>query len=158
MEILREIISKIDTSKSNLDGSRESFDNLTIHDVYKIAGTKIEEMCLEYNMSNFSLPKIKGYNSLVIYADSNIENKIYKYALKIHVYDKEEIKNLDAVHKLVSENNISPKIYYNYNIDYNSKNFIINIIVSERLVLFSDFEWTSLNQVKNSIITLIEKQ
>ena len=157
MDTLREIISKIDTNKSNLNGTRESFDNLTIHDVYKIAETKIEEMCLEYNMNNFSLPKIKGYNSLVIYADSIIENKIYKYAIKIHVYDKDEIKTLDTVHQLVSENNISPKIYYNYNIDYNSKNFIINITVSERLILFSDFEWTTLNQIKNSIITLIEK-
>ena len=53
METLREIISKIDTNKSNLTGSKESFDNLTIHDVYKIAETKIKEMCLEYNMNNF---------------------------------------------------------------------------------------------------------
>lgn len=157
METLREIISKIDTNKSNLNGSRESFDSLTIHDVYEIAETKIQEMCLQYNMNNFSLPKIKGYNSLVIYTDSIMEDKIFKYAIKIHVYNKDDIINLDIVHKLVSENNISPKIYYNYNIDYNSKNFIINITVSERLILFLDFEWNSINQMKNSIITLIQK-
>jgi serine/threonine protein kinase len=157
MEILSQIISKIDTNKSNLDGSRNSFDNLTLHDVYKIAEPKIREMCLEYNITNFSLPKIMGYNSLVIFAESIIQNIIYKYAIKINVISKSDIENLDKIYELVSENNISPKIYYNYNIDYNSKNFIIKITVSERLILFSDFEWTSINQVKNSIITLIEK-
>ena len=106
METLREIISKIDTNKSNLNGSSESFDNLTIHDIYDKAEPKIQEMFLEYNMNNFSLPKIKGYNSLVIYADSIIEDKILKYAIKIHVYNKDDIINLDTVHKLVSENNI----------------------------------------------------
>jgi len=157
METLRDIINKIDTNKSNLDGSSEAFDNLTIHDIYDIAEPKIKEMFSEYNFNNFSLPKINGYNSLVIYADSIIENKLFKYAIKIQVYNKNDIKTLDTIHKLISENNISPKIYYNYNIDYNSNNFIIRITVSERLILFSDFEWISLNQVKNSIITLIEK-
>ena len=157
METLSQIISKIDTNKSNLDGSRNSFDNLTLHDVYKIAEPKIREICLEYNITNFSLPKIMGYNSLVIFAESIIQNIIYKYAIKINVISKSDIENLDKIYELVSENNISPKIYYNYNIDYNSKNFIIKITVSERLILFSDFEWTSINQVKNSIITLIEK-
>ena len=93
METLREIISKIDTNKSNLNGSKESFDNLTIHDVYEIAEIKIQEMCLQYNMNNFSLPKIKGYNSLVIYTDSIMEDKIFKYAIKIHVYNKNDIKD-----------------------------------------------------------------
>ncbi len=157
METLRDIINKIDTNKSNLDGSSEAFDNLTIHDIYNIAEPKIKEMFLEYNFNNFSLPKINGYNSLVIYADSIIENKLFKYAIKIQVYNKNDIQTLDTIHKLILENNISPKIYYNYNIDYNSNNFIIRITVSERLILFSDFEWISLNQVKNSIITLIEK-
>ncbi len=157
METLRDIINKIDTNKSNLDGSSEVFDNLTIHDIYDIAEPKIKEMFLEYNFNNFSLPKINGYNSLVIYADSIIENKLFKYAIKIQVYNKNDIQTLDTIHKLILENNISPKIYYNYNIDYNSNNFIVRITVSERLILFSDFEWISLNQVKNSIITLIEK-
>jgi serine/threonine protein kinase len=157
MEALRDIINKIDTNKSNLDGSSEAFDNFTIHNIYDIAEPKIKEMYLEYNMNNFSLPKINGYNSLVIYADSLIDDKIYKYAIKIQVYNKNDVKTLDNIQKLISENNISPKIYYNYNIDYNSNNFIIRITVSERLILFSDFEWISLNQVKNSIITLIEK-
>ena len=157
METIREIVSKINLKKTNLDGSRNSFDNLAIHDVYKIAEKKIEEMCLEYNMTNFSLPDISGYNSLVIYANSIIENRIYKYAIKIHIFEKNDIEIFNTIHKLVSDNNISPKNYYDYIIDYNSKNFIVKINVSERLILFSDFEWKSLNQMKNSIITLIEK-
>jgi serine/threonine protein kinase len=157
MEDLRDIINKIDTTESNLDGSNEAFDNLTLHDIYDIVEPKIKEMFLEYNLNNLSLPKINGYNSLVIYADSIIDNEIFKYAIKIQVYNKNDIQTLDTIHKLISENNISPKIYYNYNIDYNSYNFIIRITVSERLILFSDFEWVSINQIKNSIITLIEK-
>jgi len=157
METIRELISKIDLNKTNIDGSRNSFDNLTIYDVYKIAEPKIEEMCLEYNITNFSLPKISGYNSLVIYADSFMEDKIYKYAIKIHIFEKNDIVILNTIHKVVSENNISPKIYNDYTIDYNSKNFIVKINVSERVILLSDFEWKSVNQIKNSIITLIEK-
>ena len=157
METIRELISKIDLKKTNLNGSRDSFDNLTIQDVYKIAGPKIEEMCLEYNMTNLSLPNISGYNSLVIYADSIIEDKIYKYAIKIHIFNKNDIEILNTAHKLVSDNNISPKIYYDYIIDYNSKNYIVKINVSERLILLFDFEWKSINQMKNSILTLIEK-
>lgn len=157
MEALSDIISKIDLKKTNIDGSRNSFDNLTIHDIYKIAETKIKEMCLEYNMTNFSLPKISGYNSLVIYADSAVENKIYKYAIKIHIFEKNDIEILNTIHKLVSENNISPKLYYDYIIDYNSKNFIVKINVSERVMLLYNFDWTSINQIKNTIITLIEK-
>jgi serine/threonine protein kinase len=157
METISELISNIDLKKTNIDGSRDSFDYLTIHDVYKIAGPKIEEMCLVYNMTNFSLPNISGYNSLVIYADSIIENKIYKYAIKIHIFEKNNIEILNTIYKLVSDNNISPKIYYDYIIDYNSKNYIVKINVSERLILFSDFEWKSEKQMKNSIITLIEK-
>jgi serine/threonine protein kinase len=157
MEALSEIISKIDLCRTNIDGSRDSFDNLTIYDVYKIAEPKIKELSYEQNMTNFSLPKINGYNSLVIYADSNMKDKIYKYAIKIYIYNKSDIKTLDTLYKLINYNNISPKLYYDCTIDYNSKNFIIKINVSERLILFTDFEWTSINQIKNSIITLIEK-
>jgi hypothetical protein len=157
MENISELISKINLNKTNIDGSRNSFDYLTIHNVYKIAEPKIKEICLEYNMTNFSLPKVSGYNSLVIYTDSIIEDKKYKYAIKICIFEKNDIEILNTIHKLVSENNISPKLYYDYIIDYNSKNFIIKINVSDRIILLSDFEWKTLNQIKNSIITLIEK-
>ncbi len=153
METLRKLVFGIDTRKSNLDGSKDSFDNLNLHDIYKLAEPKIGEMCSKYNISNFSLPAIMGYNSLVIFADS----QNYKLAIKIFVINKNDIYILDGIYKLVSDNNISPKIYNDYNIDYNSPNFIIKIIVSERLISFSDFEWTSIEQMKKSIVTLIEK-
>jgi hypothetical protein len=90
-----------------------------------------------------------GYNSLVIFADS----QNYKLAIKIFVINKNDLNTLDGIYKLVSDINISPKIYYDYNIDYNSSNFMIKIIASERLTPFSDFEWTSVKQMKKSIIT-----
>jgi hypothetical protein len=37
MEIIRDLINKIDLNKTNLDGSKYSFDNLTLHDIYEIA-------------------------------------------------------------------------------------------------------------------------
>ncbi len=157
MESLRTLVFGIDTKKSNLDGTQNSFDNLTLHDVYKLAEPKIEEMSSKYNIRNFSLPSTRGYNSLVIFADSTIENYTYKLAIKICVICKSEIETLDTIYKLVSDNDISPKIFFDYNINYGSKNFIIKINVSERLILFSDFEWNSIVQIKNSIITLIEK-
>ncbi len=157
MEYIRELVRNIDLNKTNLNGSKFSFDNLTLHDIYEIAEPKIEEMCLNYNMTNFSLPKINGYNSIVIYADSNMEDKIYKYAIKIYIFEKNDLEILNTIHKIVTENNISPKIYYDYNIDYNSKNFFVKINVSERVILYSDFEWKTIKQIKNTIITLIEK-
>jgi serine/threonine protein kinase len=157
MEKIKILINKINLNDTNLNGSKDSFDCLTIQDVYEIAESKIKEMCFEYNMTNFLLPKINGRNSLVIYADSIMENKIYKYSIKIYIYNKNEIKILDTSQKLVSDNNILPKIYYDYIIDYNSKDFIVKINVSERLIPFYYFKWTSVKQIKNSIITLIEK-
>ena len=64
---------------------------------------------------------------------------------------------INTIFKLVSDDNISPKIYYDYIIDYNSQHFIVKINVSERVILYSDFEWKTINQIKNTIITLIEK-
>ena len=157
MESIRELVSKFDLKKTNIDGSNFSFDNLTLHDIYKIAEPKLEEICLGYNMTNFSLPIISGYNSLVLYTDSIIEDKIYKYAIKIYIFEKNDIEILNTIHKLISDNSISPKIYFNYIVDYNSPNFIVKINVSERVIPYSDFEWKSVNQIKNTIITLIEK-
>jgi len=157
MEVLNDIISKIDLCSTNIDGSRGSFDSLTIHDIYRIAEPKIEEICHEYNLTNFSLPKVSGYNSLVIYADGIIEDKIYKYAIKIYIFEKNDLEIINKLQKIVSNNYISPKLYNDYIIDYNSNNFIIKINVSERVILLSDFEWKSVNKIKNTIITLIEK-
>jgi len=153
MESLRRLVFDINTRKSNLDGSRESFDNLNLHDVYKLAEPKIEEMCSQYNITNFSLPTTMGYNSLVIFADC----QTYKLAIKICVIFKSEFETFDSIYKLVSDNEISPKIFYDYTIDYGSKNFVVKINVSERIIPFSDFEWTSVEQMKKSIVTLIEK-
>ena len=94
MEKIKILINKINLNNTNLNGSKNSLDCLTIQDVYEIAEPKIKEMCFEYNMTNFLLPKINGNNSLVIYADSIMKNKIYKYAIKIYIYDKNEIKIL----------------------------------------------------------------
>jgi len=157
MEYIRKLVSQIDLKKTNLDGSKYSFDNLTIYDIYKIAEPKIEEICLLYNMTNFSLPIISGNNSLVLYTDSIMEDKMYKYAIKIYIFERNDIEILNTIHKFISDNNISPKIYFNYIVDYNSPNFIVKINVSERVILYSDFEWKSVNQIKNTIITLIEK-
>jgi predicted Ser/Thr protein kinase len=157
METLRTLVFGIDTKKSNLNGSRDSFDNLNLHDIYKLAEPKIEEMCLKYNISNFSLPTTRGYNSLVFFADSTIENHTYKLAVKICVISKKDVDTLDSIYMLASDNEISPKIYYDYTIDYGSQNFVVKINVSERVISFSDFEWTSIEQMKKSILTLIEK-
>lgn len=153
METLRGLVFGFDTKKSNLDGSRESFDKLNLHDIYKLAEPKIEEMCSKYGISNFSLPATMGYNSLVFFADC----QPYKLAIKICVISKKDVDTLDSIYKLASDNEISPKIYYDYTIDYGSKNFIVKINVSERIIPFSDFEWTSVEQIKKSIVTLIEK-
>jgi hypothetical protein len=64
---------------------------------------------------------------------------------------------IDTIYKYVSDNLISPKIYYDENIEYNSLRYVVKITVTERLILFSDFKWQSLEQKKNSIVSLIEK-
>jgi serine/threonine protein kinase len=153
METLKELIPKINSIKTNIDGSKRSYGNLTLLDLYKIAEAKIGEICSKYNIINFELPKISGYNSLVIYAD----NKQSKFAIKIFVISKNDIENFDTIYKHVSENLISPKIYYDENIEYNSKKYVVKITVTDRLILFSEFKWESLDKMKNSIMTLIEK-
>jgi len=153
METLRKIIPNIKALRTNINGSSESFDNLTLFDIYNIAEQQLEIICSKYNITNFTLPKINGYNSLVIFADS----ELYKYAIKIYVIYKKDITLFDTIYKHVSNNDISPKIYYDHDIDYNSQNFIIKITVSEKLLLIHEFRWKLLNQMKISIITLIEK-
>ena len=153
METLKELIPEIKYIKTNMDGSNKSFSNITLLDLYNIAEAKIGEICSKYNITNFELPKISGYNSLVIYADNNQS----KFAIKIFVISKKDIENFDTIYKHVSENLISPKIYYDENIDINSKKYVVKITVSERLILFSEFKWDSLDKMKVSIMTFIEK-
>jgi len=152
METLKQIIPKINEIKTNFNGTSESY-YFTLNDIYKIAEPKIEEICIKYNIINFELPKINGNNSIVILANS----QTYKYAIKIFVISKNDMEKFDIIYKHISDNDISPKIYSNYNIEINSKKFIVKIIVSERVILFSDFEWKTINQLKNSIFSLIEK-
>jgi hypothetical protein len=153
METLKEIIPKINSIKTNMDGSSKSYGNLNLLNLYNIAEPKIAEICSKYNITNFELPKISGYNSLVIYADNNQS----KFAIKIFVISKNDIENFDTIYKLISDNLIIPKIYYDDNIEYNSKKYIVKITVTERLILLSEFKWESLDKMKNSIMTLIEK-
>ena len=153
METLKELIPKINSIKTNIDGSNKSYDNLTLRDLYNIAEPKLAELCSKYKITNFELPKISGYNSLVIYAD-NFQSK---FVIKILVISKNDIENFDTIYKHVSDNNISPKIYYDDNININSRKYIVKITVSERLILFSEFKWGSLNKMKVSIMTLIDK-
>lgn len=153
MESLKKLILRINEIKTNIDGSCDSFDYLTLQDLYNIAEPKIGELCSNYNLTNFELPKLSGYNSLVFYA----KNNAFKFAIKIYISHKKNLESIDTIYKHVSYNNISPKIFCDENIDYNSKKYVIKITMSERLILFIDFEWKSLDQVKNSIISLIEK-
>jgi hypothetical protein len=153
METLKQIIPKISQIKTNFDGTSDSYNNITLLDMYKIAEPKIEEICEKYNITKFELPKISGSNSLVIYADSNES----KFAIKIFVICRSDLDKFDIIYKCISDNNISPKIYSDYTIETISKKFFVKIIVSERVILFSDFKWESLKQIKNSISSLIEK-
>jgi serine/threonine protein kinase len=153
METLKEIIPKINSIKTNIDGSKKSYGNLNLLDLYNIAEPKLGEICEKYKITNFELPKISGYNSLVIYAANNQS----KFAIKIFVISKKDIENFNTIYKLISENLISPKIYYDENIDINSKKYIVKITVTEMLILFSEFKWDSLYKMKNSILSFIEK-
>lgn len=153
METLKEIIPKIKLIQTNIDGSSDSYDNLTLLDLYNIAEPKLGELCSKYDITNFELPKISGSNSLVIYADS----QNHKFAIKININYKKNLETINTIYKHVSENLISPKIYYDENIEYKSTIYIIKLIVIERLILFSDFKWDTLDKMENSIISLIEK-
>lgn len=153
MESLKKLKPRINEIKTNIDGSCDSFDYLTLQDLYNIAEPKIEELCSKYNLTNFELPKINGHNSLVLYA----KNNAFKFAIKIYISHKKYLESIDTIYKHVSYHDISPKIFCDENIEYNSKNYVVKITMSERLILFSEFEWKSLTQVKNSIISLIEK-
>ena len=152
METLKEIIPKINSIKTNMDGSKKSYGNLNLLDLYNIAEPKIAEICLKYNITNFEFPKISGYNSLVLYANGKS-----KFAIKIFIISKKDLEKFDTIYKLISDNNISPKIYYDENIHYNSKKYIVKITVTDRLILLSEFKWESLDKMKNSISYLIEK-
>ena len=153
MESLKKLKPIINEIKTNIDGSCDSFDYITLQDLYNIAEPKIEELCSKYNLRNFELPKISGHNSLVFYA----KNNAFKFAIKIYICHKKTLELIDTIYKNVSHHDISPKIFCDENIEYNSKKYVVKITMSERLILFIDFEWKSLAQMKNSIISLIEK-
>lgn len=153
MESLKKLIPRINEIKTNIDGSCDSFDYLTLHDLYNIAEPKIGELCSKYNLTNFELPNTSGHNSLVFYA----KNNTFKFAIKIYICHKKTLESIDAIYKHVSYHDISPKIFWDENIEYNSTIYVVKITMCERLILFRDFEWKSLAQVKNSIISLIEK-
>ena len=153
METLKEIISQIKYIKTNINGTSDCCDYLTLQNLYNISEPKLAELCSKYDITKFELPKISGYNSLVFYADS----KNHKFAIKIYVSHKKNLGMIDTINKHVSENLISPKIHYDENIEYNSLRYVVRITVTERLILFSDFKWETMEQIKNSIVSLIEK-
>ena len=153
METLKKLLPKIKLIETNIDGSRYSYDYLTLLDLYNISEPKLGELCSKYNITNFELPEISGYNSLVLYADNNQS----KFAIKIFIISKKDLEKFDTIYKYISDNDISPKIYSDYNIEYNSTEHVAKIFVSERVILFFDFEFGSLTQVKNSIYSLISK-
>ena len=153
MESLKKLIPKINEIKTNIDGSCDSFDYITLQDLYNIAEPKIEELCSKYNLRNFELPKISGHNSLVFYA----KNNTFMFVIKINIIHKKNLESIDRIYKNVSYHDISPKIFCDENIEYNSTKYVVKITMSERLILFNYFEWKSLDQMKNSIISLIEK-
>jgi hypothetical protein len=157
MDKLKVLVSGINTRKSNLNGTKASFDNLTIHNVFDLSESKLTEISTKFSLSNFSLPQTMGYNSLVLYAESSSEEQNYRVAIKILVIEKNSVDTLDSIHKMVSDNGISPKIFFDCNIDFNSRNYVIKLIMSERVIPFDDFEWTSIIQMKKSILTLIDK-
>jgi hypothetical protein len=84
MENLKKIISQIKYIQTNIDGSSDSCDYFTLQNLYNIAEPKLVELCSKYDITKFELPKISGYNSLVIYADSTN----HKFAIKIYVSHK----------------------------------------------------------------------
>lgn len=157
MDDLKKTVYNINMCHTNLNGSFLAFDRLTIQDVYNLSESKLNEIKTIFSLSNFELPITMGYNSLVFYANSNINSNVYKLAIKISVISKSDQSTLDLIHKLVSDNGISPKIFYDCIIDFKSRNFIIKLIMSERVIPFTNFEWTSVIQMKKSILTLIQK-
>ena len=153
METLKEIIPELKYIQTNSDGSSDSCDYLTLQNLYNIAEPKLVELCSKYDITKFELPKNSGYNSLVIYADG----KNRKFAIKIYVCHKKNLGMIDTINRHVSEDMISPKIYFDENVYYNSLRYVVKITVTEKLILFSDFKWETLEQKKNSIVSLIEK-
>lgn len=94
METLKKIISQIKYIKTNINGTSDCCDYLTLQNLYNIAEPKLRELCSKYNITNFELPKISGNNSLVIYAD----NKQYKFSIKISVICKNDIEKFDTIY------------------------------------------------------------
>lgn len=157
MQTLRQLVDRIDTNRSNLNGSCSSFDNLTIQDLFQCSEPKIYEIIERLNLYGFQIPEVMGNNSLVFYANSRMEDQDYKLAVKISVISKSDENIINSIHKMVSDNGISPKIFYDCVIDFDSRINIIKIIVSERVIPFSNFRWTSIIQKKKSIFSLIQK-
>ena len=113
MESLKKLIPRINEIKTNIDGSCDSFDYLTLQDLYNIAEPKIVELCSKYNLTNFELPNTSGHNSLVFYA----KNNVFKFAIKIYINHKKYLESIDIIYKYVSHHDISPKIFCDENID-----------------------------------------
>lgn len=153
MESLKKLIPELKYINTNINGSCDAYDYFTLLDLYNIAEPKLGELCSKYDITMFQLPKISGYNSLVFYADSNIR----QFVIKIYMSHKKNLETIQTIHKQVSDYRISPIIYYDEHIDYNSLEYVVKITVIERLILLEYFKWESMDQMKNSIISLIEK-
>jgi hypothetical protein len=62
MQTLRQLVDRIDTNRSNLNGSCSSFDNLTIQDLFQCSEPKIYEIIelIAYNVKSTRCSKYQS--------------------------------------------------------------------------------------------------
>jgi len=154
---LDNIIKNLDNYSSNLNGLDKNTDYLTLEKVYQMSKPMLLTIGNKYSLSHFSLPDVMGANSLVIFADILIDDKLHEVAIKIYVQPKCIKESIEHLQDLVSLHDISPKLYYKSSIEFGSIDNIITIVMNSKIIQFTLFNWTSPIQMKRAVVTLLEK-
>jgi hypothetical protein len=159
MEFELDSISKyLNTINSNFDGTCENLEFLTLLDLYNRSRPALLSIGSKFSLGNFSLPTEMGANSLVIYSGATVRGKKKNIAIKISLgFTHSNSNNLDYVLKLASDFKISPKILHQELVEFGSPDAKIKIVLSTQIIPFSSFKWSSVNQIKQATVSLIEK-
>lgn len=159
VEAFNTAIKYLDTEIStNYDGTNEDLEFMTLQSLYLLAQSKLPAVIRLLSLTKPKLPETMGANSLVFYADGydecgkNIQVAI-KIALQYTGIGQDEIFKLNQT---LSENGISPKVYYQELFPFSDDNNLM-IFVSERIIPYEKFVWRSVYQKKRAAVSLLDK-
>lgn len=139
---------------TNFNGKSAHFRFLTIKDLFSLAEHLLEPLIHDHGLHDFSIPSDTGANSIVVCAKTKEEKEV---VVKIYMDYRIQFPTTIANRRILSDMNIHPKILEDIYDMYDSRSLVVGITISEKMTPFSNFVWSSIDQKKLAVTSLLDK-